>query len=269
MKNNIEVYKADLAKLVENGEKLVFSINKDCYPEEFREMVESNFRDKADDFIDGIPDFKESYQRWYSEALALLRQLLPDRVLDFCRLYEKPKVRKDISFENYKIEDCLQGLTVTRGHYAEKVVGPEAAIPLFKQQLAILQAAQGRFDSTLFDIKKMMQADLLDTEIEAAEHLVKWKFFRAAGAIAGVVLERHLGEVCSDRKILISKKNPTISDFNEALKSNDVIDVPQWRFIQHLADIRNLCDHAKIPEPTSDQVCDLIDGTKKVIKTIF
>jgi hypothetical protein len=32
--------------------------------------------------------------------------------------------------------------------------------------------------------------------------------------------------------------------------------------------IRNLCDHNKKQEPTSDQVNDLIDGTAKVLKTI-
>ncbi|MGH1510164.1 hypothetical protein [Ralstonia solanacearum] len=107
------------------------------------------------------------------------------------------------------------------------------------------------------------------SELEAADHLAKSKFFRAAGALAGVVLERHLGEVCTARKIAISKKNPTIGDFNEGLKAENVIDIPQWRFIQHLADIRNICDHARTPDPTPDQVTDLISGAKKIVKTVF
>ena len=144
-----------------------------------------------------------------------------------------------------------------------------AAIPQFQQQIAIVEAAAARFESSLFEIRQLVQADLLDSEIEAAEELAKYKFVRAAGALAGVVLERHLAQVCVDHQITAGKKNPTIADFNESLKAGGVIDLPQWRFIQHLADIRNLCDHGRTPEPTSDQATDLIAGVKKVTKTVY
>ena len=65
--------------------------------------------------------------RSYSEAKALITQLLPDRLDDFVRHYEKPKSRKTIDFESYRIEDCLQGLTTSRA--GDKIVGPEGAIP--------------------------------------------------------------------------------------------------------------------------------------------
>lgn len=269
MPSNIERFKTDLEKLIKRGNELHMAMQLGCYPEQFKEQLKKQLKEKTEEFIKGLPSFNTEYQSWYSEALALLRQVLPDRMQDFIRHYEKPKGRKEISYENYRIEDYLQGLTVTRGTYKEKVVGTDAAIPHFRQQLAIVEAAQGRFDSSLFDILHIVQADLLDSELESAEHLAKSKFFRAAGAVAGVVLERHLGQVCNDRQITISKKNPTISDFNEALKANGVIDIPQWRFIQHLADIRNICDHAKTPDPTQDQVADLLAGVKKVIKTVY
>jgi hypothetical protein len=185
------------------------------------------------------------------------------------RHYEKPKSRKEIDYESYRIEDYMQGLQVTRGLDKQVIVGADAAIPHLQQQIAIVKAAEGRFKSSLFEIRQLVQADLLDSEIEAAEALAKYKFVRAAGALAGVVLERHLAQVCEDRKIAVGKKNPTISDFGELLKASAVIDLPQWRFIQHLADIRNLCDHSRKPEPTLDQVDDLIAGVKKVIKTVY
>lgn len=269
MASNLDRFKSDLSNLVNRGNKLHIAMQFDCYPDEVKEGLSKKLKDKADEFIKELPSFDDTYQNWYSEALALLRQVLPDRVADFCRHYEKPKPRKDITFESYRIEDYLQGLNVTRGAYKEKVVGKEAAIPHFRQQLAIVEAAKARFDSSLYDIRQMVQADLLDSELEAAEHLAKSKFYRAAGAVAGVVLERHLGEVCAFRKIAISKKNPTISDFNEALKAEELIEIPQWRFIQHLADIRNICDHAKTPDPTLEQVQDLLAGVKKIIKTVY
>jgi hypothetical protein len=48
-----------------------------------------------------------------------------------------------------------------------------------------------------------------------------------------------------------------------------VIDVPQWRFISLLGDLRNLCSHNKDKEPTEQQVADLVDGTDKVLKTVM
>ena len=89
--------------------------------------------------MEAFPSFKETYQSWFSEAKALVRQVLPDRLSDFVRHNEKPKPRKDITFENYRIEDYLQGLNVSRGYEKVKVVGPDAAIPQFWQQMAILK----------------------------------------------------------------------------------------------------------------------------------
>ena len=185
------------------------------------------------------------------------------------RHYEKPKPRKDISYENYRIEDYLQGLTVTRGYEKEKVVGPDAAIPHVRQQVEILKAVKGRFESSLFDIRQLVMADLFDSELAAAAELAKNKFLRAAGAVAGVVLEKHLVQVCANHSLTISKKAPGISDLNDLLKGANIIDVPQWRFIQHLGDLRNICDHHKGSEPTASQVDDLITGVAKSAKTIF
>jgi hypothetical protein len=219
--------------------------------------------------LKALPLFTDDYQSWYSEAKVLIGQLLPDRLSDFVRLYEKPKPRNDVTFENYRIEDYLQGLNVTRGLQKEKVVGLDAAIPHIRQQLAILKSVKARFESSLFDIRQLVQADLFDSELAVAKELAENKFTRAAGAMAGVVLERHLSQVCENHGVNVEKKNPCIADLNNALKEANVIDVPQWRFIQHLADIRNLCDHSKKTEPTSDQVDDLVAGVMKIIKTLF
>ena len=203
------------------------------------------------------------------EAKVLIKQLLPDRLADFARHYEKPKPRKDISVENYRIEDFLQGLTATKGWEKEKVVGLDAAIPHFRQQQAILKAVSARFESSLFDIRQLVQADLFDSELAAAQELLNNGFLRASGAVAGVVLEKHLSQVAENHSITMRKKHPTISDFNDLLKKADVLDTPSWRQMQRLGDIRNLCDHNKDREPTKDEVQELIAGVEKFTKTLF
>lgn len=267
--SNLERYKKDLNALIDRGNKLYFAMQRECFPDKFDRILKKKAGDKTGSIIESLPSFREEYQSWYSEALALIKQLLPDRLSDFRSHYEKPKQRKNITCENYKIADYLQGLIITRGVHKEKVVGPEHAIPHFEQQLAILESVKASFKSSLFNIRQLVQADLFDSELDAAKELLRNKFARAAGALAGVVLERHLMQVCDNHSIRITKKAPTIADLNNALRDANVIDVPQWRFIQHLADIRNLCAHSKQSEPTVDQVNDLIAGVMKLTKTLF
>ena len=110
---------------------------------------------------------------------------------------------------------------------------------------------------------------IFDDEIEASIHLLKSGFLRAAGAVAGVVLERHL-------KNLLRKHIPSIKfgktaglgEVNEKCKANLIYEQPDWRKVQHLTDLRNLCDHDKDREPTKEEVDELIRGVSKVIKTI-
>lgn len=213
--------------------------------EHFRKQVEQQLGGKkqANDFIASLPDFKLEYECWYSESLAALRQLLPDRVENFVSFYEKPKNRKNIDYASYVIQDYMQNLRVTFG--GDVKADTSAALPQFDQQVAILKAAKARFTSSLFDIRQLLQADLFDSELDAAEELKKAKFYRAAGVLAGVVLEKHLRQVCDNRKLTIAKKNPSLADLSELLKSNNVVDIPQWRHLSFLADIRNICAHNK------------------------
>jgi hypothetical protein len=269
MISNLDRYKKDLDSLIEQGHALSNALNYECFPEIFERAVRKKFGKKTKGFINKLPSFSEDYQTWYSEGKILIKQLLPDRLSDFVRHYEKPKSRKRIDYENYCIEDGLQKLHITSGVLKEKVVGPDAAVPHLQQQIAILKSVKSRFVSSLFDIHQLVQADLFNSELDAAKELAHKKFTRAAGALAGVVLERHLHQVCNNHEIIISKKSPCISDYNEALKNNGVTDIPQWRFIQHLSDIRNLCDHDKHTEPTIEQVEDLIQGVLKISKTLY
>ena len=189
---NLEQYKGDLNQLLETGEDLHLAMRFECYPEQFK-RVAGKLSDKAQDMLENLPLFSEGYQAWYSEAKALVRQLLPDRLDDFSGYYEKPKMRKGITVENYRISDYLMGHQVTGmgmedgefGLVEKVIVGTSAAIPSFVQQLEIVKAIEKRFESALFDIRTIVQADLFDSELEAAKALVQHGFFRPGGALAG------------------------------------------------------------------------------------
>ncbi|WP_321507865.1 hypothetical protein [uncultured Methanoregula sp.] len=198
-----------------------------------------------------------------------MKQLLPDRFQEFQDQYrfEKRPV-KGIDFTTYTIYDYLMGIHVKRG--GVDVIDTYISFSTrFSHQLDIFRSTLDRIDSRLTDIEGILQSELFDHELEAADDLLKKNHLRAAGALAGVSLEIHLNHVCANHGIKISKKSPTISDFTEKLKAEGVFDIPTWRHILHLGDIRNLCVHNKDREPTFDEVSDLLSGTKKFIATTF
>jgi len=240
---NLEKYKEDIDNLIKNGEKLL-------------SILKTN---------ETLIKFRKGYEIWYSESLSLIKIVLPNRSEDFEKYYYQKGER---SFKDY--------ITYTppreEGFVFDTFVPAEAvdcARALFENQLGIVKAAKRRFESSLFDIKQLVQKDLFDSELDAAQELNKKGFARGAGAVAGVVLEEHLSQVCENHKIKVTKKKPTINDYNQLLKDNNVIEIKDWSFIRHLADLRNLCDHKKKKEPTKEDIEELINGVDKIRKTVF
>jgi hypothetical protein len=213
--------------------------------------------------------FLNHYHLWYTRALAVVHHLIPDRETEFRRLYDRDSKRKAFDLQTYTLEDYVQGLEPAQSWDGRaKFDAHEAAFAKFWSQLQILRSAESRLSDILANIRGVLQADLFDSELDAARHLSDNGHLRAAGAVAGVVLESHLAQVCSQHGVLLRKKAPHISDFNDALKNAGVLDVVQWRGVQRLADIRNLCDHKKQRDPTQDEVDELISGVDKAIKTL-
>jgi hypothetical protein len=213
-----------------------------------------------------LGSFAPMYESWYSRALVAVGQICPQRLPEFREAYRHEK-RKEVTFDTYAVSDFLIGLRVTfRGEptfnntnaFAMKLI----------RQVGIVLAAEELAKSVLFDIRGMLRAELLDSDLSAAKELLHSKHLRASGMICGVVLETHLRSCCDAHGVKIGKKDPGIGDLNDLLKAAALYDVPMWRLIQRLADIRNLCGHRKERDPRTDEVEDLLSGTEKVIKEV-
>jgi hypothetical protein len=264
--NNLDRYKNDLRKLIARGQNMTLDLHgrnpkqkSKLKPEEVKEIEK----------LHGT--FERDYQTWYTEASALIRQLLPDRLAEFQDLYKGNGKRKDTTIQTYHIQDWLNGVRSGVNSYTkEKQFDDFAIITMrFATQTSILEAVNSRFESSLHDIRQLVQADLFDSELDAARELIKSGYLRAAGAISGVVLEKHLGQVATNHAVATRKQHPTISDFNDLLKTSGVLDVPAWRNIQRLGDLRNLCDHNKHRDPTKEEIEELVNGVERVAKTLF
>lgn len=263
MSNKFDKYKKDLDNLIARGTLLIYSMAYEFNGEKLGlDKMPPDVQSKIKN-----TSFNREYDKWYNESLAIIRLLMPDRLDEFRLLYKNEK-RKEISYETYTVSDYLINL-VRKTSYGEVTVPTSSAYPKFERQFHIVMSLESRFKSSLFDIQQLVQADMFDSEVDAARELWKKGFLRAAGAICGVILEKHFAIVLSNHQVTMAKKVPHISDYNEALKNNDIIEIPTWRFIQRLGDLRNLCDHNKDTEPTKDDVDELIKGTDKMLKTLY
>lgn len=265
MSTNLDRYKKDLDDLVKLGEKMQLDLKA-------RHLLETGkAKPESKEVLEELKGtFEREYQNWYTQAAALIRQLIPDRSAEFQELYKGDVKRKATTNETYHIQDWLNGVRSGTQYTGEKYYDDFAIVAMrFSTQLAILQAVRSRFESSLYDIQQLVQADLFDSELEASRELLKSGFLRAAGAVAGVVIEKHLAQVAANHSAATRKAHPTISDFNDLLKAGGVLDVPAWRNVQRLGDLRNLCDHNKHREPTKEEIEELISGVEKLTKTLF
>jgi hypothetical protein len=265
LQTNLSRYRESLSKLIDLGDQMLQDLAASLPS---RQKGNKRTNQKSTDST--MASFRADYQKWYTEAFAVLRQLLPERVEEFGSFYKPDSKRKGITAATYTIQDWLSGLAPAPNQFGEKAFDESAVVFMrYQLQVGILKSVEARFESSLFEIRQLVQADFFDSELDAARELLKSGFTRGAGAVAGVVLEKHLLQVSVNHNISITKKSPTIADLNDPLKNGAVIDIPTWRQVQRLADLRNLASHNKNREPTEDEVRELIDGTEKITKTLY
>ena len=256
--NDKEKYKENLRGLVALGQEM---------------LAELRSRDDSGNQADteaSLATIEYDYQKWYTEARLVLKQLIADRLEEFDQLYNGDKrSRKRVDITSFDIQDWLYGLRSGKGRDGKKRFNEIVCIyNRLSNQVQILGAAEISLDSALANIKQLVQADLFDSELEVANELAEKGFLRSAGAVAGVILENHLHQVVVNHN-LKTRKKPTINNFNQLLKDNDVLDTETWRRIQLLGDIRNNCVHDNQVKPTEESVRNLIAGVDVIMHSLL
>ncbi len=156
---------------------------------------------KADIFKFGM-----EYQNWYTRALKIVEILANDRLEEFISYYKIDPKRKLTNAQNYVIQDFIMGIgarkSVLEGPYWD--IHNVTAIKVYNQ-LQILHSLETRVDSVLSDVQGSLLSELQDKELVTAEELLKINV-RAAGSLAGVILENHLQKVMQNHHIPVNKK---------------------------------------------------------------
>jgi hypothetical protein len=190
----------------------------------------------------GLPN---AYNNWYVRATRLVQANLPEQQETFLFLYNET--------HDY----------IVRGRTSYL----DTFYLAFEGQIGIVAAIPGAIALRALDLRGLVSADLLDSELDAAQVLLDNGFIRAAGAVAGVVAEGHL-KLLHDQASLAYDKNDGIYKLAERLKSQGLISQADERRFQAVADVRNNCDHKKPLDPTDDEVRQMIKDVNELIKRV-
>ena len=192
----------------------------------------------------------QRYEIWFA-----VTKLIAKQYSDRYKLFE----------ERYPaIKNCILG------NFVSKKILQNLFIATFDEQVNILHTIIPTISLKETNFKKILTADLLNSELEQAEMLYKYDFDRASGAIAGVVLERYLKTLCDINLIDVGEKD-TIEPLATKLYKSDKVpdfDITLFKSIQHLASIRNKCTHSK-EDVKRHEVRELLDKVKKITFLAF
>jgi hypothetical protein len=161
---NLDKFRSDLDKLVALGANMGLDLA-------FQSMQKHGRLDKQheEDAKKLAGSFEENYQRWFTEADAVLKQLLPDRLDEFSQLYRPDPKRKQIDAVTYRIQDWMNGTRSGKNDFGEPYFNDLTLASMkFKTQIEILNSVRSRFESSLHDIAQVLRAELFDSELDSA-----------------------------------------------------------------------------------------------------
>jgi len=206
--------------------------------------------------------FSMKYGSWYTRALPAVEQLVSDRLEEFKNCHRPASGGE-------KTTTISTLLSIAGFPEGVRRTARITSVGLLGILVSIIESASSRLDSVLPNIRNLLQADMFASELDAAGDLLNNGHLRAAGVVAGVVLEGHLKTICLKNTIKLSKRKPTLSDYYQELYKAKVIGNSERTRLEHLSSLRNLCAHKGDREPNKQDVLDLIEGTQKVMAVVI
>ncbi len=214
-----------------------------------------------------IKNPKRYYHAWYNKSCEMVRIFSPRRLEEFEAFYTGSKhIKKieDLDSMTAGITHCFQELPITPDN--KKIKRLIKFNVCLNMQRDILIAIAENFDKDILNLESTIQYGISKSEIDIAKELKENKHFRAAGAIAGVVIEVHLRAVATKRDIQLPI-NPQMKHYNEKLKGK-AYDATITKQIELCSIIRNKCAHASDNPPTDDEINTIISIAEKIIATV-
>jgi hypothetical protein len=137
--------------------------------------------------------------------------------------------------------------------------------PTYRAQ-GVLKAAKDDYENEqLFEIRRLVEAELFDDFLEQAEHLLDSGYYQPAAVIAGCVLEDGLRKLCNKNGITLPLK-PKLDAMNSELAKAGVYSKLVQKRITALADLRNKAAHGQWNQFSKKDVVDMIQSVRRIME---
>ena len=207
-------------------------------------------------------DVNERYQVWYTQTLRLVERVLPERRREFEGYYRGDQENRDQVATISAILGSLGGARVT-GEKREALAGlfdpgleQGTFLHLLGMQLAILASAV----PTLLPEERRPER-----ELQAARRLLSKGHRRAAGVVAGLVLQSHLTNVALRHDLALSESDSSsLRRLNRSLRKAGVYGSARARRIKRLAALSDSCVRRK-RRLSRKRVSELLSGVEETL----
>ncbi len=133
----------------------------------------------------------------------------------------------------------------------------------------VLKAAKDDYENEqLFELKKIIEADLFDDFLEQATSLLEAGYYQPSAVIAGSVLEDGLRKLCANNQIVLSAK-PKLDFMNAQLAKAGLYNKFTQKRITAIADIRNNAAHGKWDQFDKQDVQEMISWIAKFMENNY
>jgi HEPN domain-containing protein len=140
--------------------------------------------------------------------------------------------------------------------------------PVYRAQ-GILKSAKDDYEhGHLFELKKVIEAELFDDFLEQASSLLEAGYYQPAAVIAGCVLEDALRKMCIVNQLDLPER-PKLDFMNSALAKAGVYNKLTQKKVTSIADIRNNAAHGNWDEFEKEDVIEAISWINRFMENNY
>lgn len=181
----------------------------------------------------------------------------------------------DVQLMNQWIISCLSLVGRIFGDSSPHYMRLKAQLPNYpkwsnaEQAFGVWLSVKDDFESGgIFELRRLVEAEVFDEFLEQAEHLLEAGYFQPAAVVAGSVLEDGLRKLCFANNVAMPAK-PKLDWMNGELAKIQIYSKLIQKKITAIADLRNNAAHGKWNEFEKSDVESMVHDVRNIMTKYF
>jgi hypothetical protein len=249
-------------KLRADHTEIMGSLQQQCWDTRREKELTQNIKER------GLPDISE-----LTEEHIVVKKLVPRTFpTQYRQWYACGKAILEVNHDYDSLNEFVQSYKSNQKYLDSTYISEGEQIficEMIERQMTIIEALPAYLEGRMYDLKLTIASTLMGDELKEARVLFDKGFIRAAGALSGVVLERHI-KLRFDTILPAIKygEKVTLGQLIQKAEAHKLYDVVTIEKMKYLNAVRISCDHDKKSEPKEIEVHDLIEYTRRFIHYI-